>query len=141
MILVTIHCLITSLARIVTAKSYSADVERLISIYNKLKSNSRESLSPGTVKKYLHISQNIGDLEAFHHSHAALDWLRAKTRRESLPEKAQQQEWLLGVHKETSIFKDQQKPNQIKKIRAMKSFERSIVFTLNIIARRGIIFP
>ena len=51
------HCLITSLTRIVAAKPHSADVERLICVYNKLKSNDRASFSPGTIKNYLHVSQ------------------------------------------------------------------------------------
>ena len=59
------HCFITSLTRIVAAKPHSADVERLINVYNKLKSNDRASLSPGTIKNYLHVSQNMGDMETF----------------------------------------------------------------------------
>ena len=51
------HCLVTSLARIVAAKTHSADVERPISIY---------------IKNYFHLSQNMGDLEAFDPSKAAL---------------------------------------------------------------------
>ena len=59
------HCLITSLTRIVAAKPHSADVERLINVYNKLKSNDRASLSSGMIKNYLHVSQSMGDMETF----------------------------------------------------------------------------
>ena len=55
------HCLNTSLARILATKPHSGDVELLIIIY-KLKSSGRASLSPGTIKYYLHVSQNMGDL-------------------------------------------------------------------------------
>ena len=61
-------------------------------------------MSLGTIKKYLHVSQKMGELEAFDSSQAALDWLRGKTRRE----------WILSVNKEVSIVKEQQKFNQTK---------------------------
>ena len=61
----------------------------------------------------------MGDIEAFDPSQAALDWLRATTKWKRLPEKAQQQEWFLGVHKESSLIKEQQKLNQTENIRAM----------------------
>ena len=32
------------------------------------------SLSPGTIKNYLHVLQNMGDFEAFYPSQAAIDW-------------------------------------------------------------------
>ena len=61
-------------------------------------------MSPGTIKNYLHVSQNMGDLEVIDPSQAALDWLRGKARREKLPEKAKQEEWFLGVYKKASMF-------------------------------------
>ena len=67
------HCLITSLARILAAKPHSADVERLSSVHNKLKSNGRALLSPATTKNYLHVSQNMDGLETFDPSQVALD--------------------------------------------------------------------
>ena len=57
----------------------------------------------------------MGGFEALDPSQATLDWLRGKTRREMLPEKSQQQEWFLGIYKEASIFKEQQKLNQPKR--------------------------
>ena len=49
-------------------------------------------------------------------SQAALNWLRGKTRRKTLPEKAQRQEWFLGVYEEAStIINEQQNPNHTKK--------------------------
>ena len=116
------HCLITSLARIVAAKPHSADDERLISVYNKAKSNDRASLSPGTIKNYLHVSQNMGDLETFDPSQAALDWLETKAE-ERLPEKAEQQEWFLGVYQEASLFIEQIKLGQANKDKGNVKFE------------------
>ena len=44
----------TSLARVVAATPHSADVDRLINVYNKLKTPDRASLSPNTIANYLH---------------------------------------------------------------------------------------
>ena len=43
-----------ALARIIAAKPQSADVERLISAYNKIKADGRISIAPEALFKYMH---------------------------------------------------------------------------------------
>ena len=45
-----------ALARIIAAEPQSADVERLISTYNKIKTGGRSSISPETLCKYMFIA-------------------------------------------------------------------------------------
>ena len=112
--------LTTAIARVVAAKPHSADVERLISTYNKLKTSDRASLSSETIRNYLHVSENMGDLESFDPSQAALDWLTSKNRRARHPEKAKQQGWFIGVfteaedHRQTKKAEMSQNPNRVK---------------------------
>ena len=54
-----------ALARIVAAKPQSADEERLISIYNKIKTDRRSSISPETFRKYMFIATSMPDLASF----------------------------------------------------------------------------
>eukprot|EP00794_Sanderia_malayensis_P006716 gene6716-7477_t len=83
--------LTTAIAHVVAAKPHASDVERLISTYNKLKTLDRASLSSETLRHYLHVSENMVDLESFDPSQAALDWLTSKNRRARHPGKAKQQ--------------------------------------------------
>ena len=107
------YCLFTSFAPILAAKPH---VERLISIYNELKSSDRPSLSPGTIKNFLHVLQNKGDLEAFDPPQAALDSLRAKPEGKGYQTRHNNNNgYKEGIYKEASIFKEQQKLNQTKK--------------------------
>ena len=68
-------------------------------------------MSPGTIKNYLHLSQNMGDHEAFDPSQAALDWLREK-QKGNVARKGTTIRMIF-------IFDEQEKPNQTKKIRAV----------------------
>ena len=112
--------LTTAIARVVAAKPHSADVERLVSTYNKLKTSDRAWLSSETIRNYLHVSENMGDLESFDPSQAALDWLTSKNRRAKYPEKAKQQGWFIGVFTEAEDYRQKkkaeisQKPNRVK---------------------------
>eukprot|EP00794_Sanderia_malayensis_P014618 gene14618-16132_t len=109
-----------AIACLVAAKPHSADVERLISTYNKLKTSDRSSLSSTTLRNYLHVVQNMSDLDTFDPSQAALDWITDKERRARCPEKAKQQSWFVGVFKEAEDFRQRQnteksqKPKQVK---------------------------
>ena len=67
----------------------------------------------------MHVSQNMGDLKAFDIHNQPLTGLDEQQGSKRLPEKAQQQEWLLGFYKEASIFKEQKNLNQTKKKRAV----------------------
>jgi hypothetical protein len=90
----------TALARVVAAKPHSADVERLISVYNKLKTPDRAALSSKTISNYLHVSQNMCDVDDFNPSDAALLWMQNKDRRSRPVTKAKQQEWYKSVFRE-----------------------------------------
>ena len=48
-----------ALARTIAAKPQSADVERLISTYNKIKTDGGSSISPETLCKYMFIAINL----------------------------------------------------------------------------------
>uniref|UniRef100_A0A2S2N7C5 Uncharacterized protein n=1 Tax=Schizaphis graminum TaxID=13262 RepID=A0A2S2N7C5_SCHGA len=65
-------------ARILAIKPHSADVERLISYYNILKSHHRSSLSPETIKNCLHVKINMCTLSEFDPCEAVLYWLNLK---------------------------------------------------------------
>jgi hypothetical protein len=55
-------CLSVGLARVIALKPHSADVERLISSYNCLKTNVRSSVSSASLHAYLYISAKICQL-------------------------------------------------------------------------------
>ena len=109
-----------AIARLVAAKPHSADVERLISTYNKLKTSDRSSLSSTTLRNYLHVVQNMGDLDIFDPSQAALDWITDQERRARYPEKAKQQSWFVGVFKEAEDFRQRQKTEKSQKPKQVK---------------------
>ncbi len=72
--------LTAAIVRVVAAKPHSTDVECLISTYNKLKTSDRASLSSETLRNYMHVFQNMGDLESFDPPQTALDWLTNKEK-------------------------------------------------------------
>ena len=77
-----VYCtLITALARIVAAKPYSADVERLIKSYNVLKTDERSNLSSETLMNYLYIRHNMPVVAEFDARPAVLNCLKDKERR------------------------------------------------------------
>ena len=87
-----------ALARIIAAKPQSADVERLISTYNKIKTDGRSSISPETLCKYMFIAINMPDLASFDFRSPAMLWLEKKRRRlNHATEKAGKQDWFKGV--------------------------------------------
>ena len=80
------------------AKPQLADAERLISTYNKIKSDGRSSISPETLCKYMFIAINIPDLARFDFRSPAKLWLEKKRSRfNHAIEKALKQDWFKGV--------------------------------------------
>ena len=87
-----------ALARIITAKPQSADVERPISTYNKIKTDGRSSISPEALCKYMFIAMNMHDLARFDFRSPAKLWLEKNRRCFShATEKAGEQDWFKGV--------------------------------------------
>jgi hypothetical protein len=81
--------------KIFVAKPHSAEVERLISCYNIMKT-SRSSLSPDTIKNSLYIQFNMVTVNNFNPQPAVLIWLNKKDKHT----KATQQEYYEGVFPE-----------------------------------------
>ena len=87
-----------ALAIIIAAKPRSADVERLISTYNKIKTDGRSSFSPETLCKFMFIGINMPDLASFHFCFPAKLWLEKKRRHfNHATKKAGKQDWFKGV--------------------------------------------
>ena len=65
---------------ILACKPHSADCERVISLYNKIKSTCRSSFKCQTVSDYLYIHVNMPQLCDFDPKPAALRWMEEKDR-------------------------------------------------------------
>ncbi len=85
------------MARILVAKPHSADVERLISKNNLLKTSLRNSMTLQTENLYMFINENMPPLEKWEPRSAVLSWLNDKNRRERETTKAKQQAWFKGI--------------------------------------------
>ena len=75
-------------------KPHSADCERVISLYNKIKSKCRSSFKRRTVSDYLYIHMNMSQLCDFDPRPAALRWMEENIVGQ---EKAQKQESKSGL--------------------------------------------
>ena len=89
--------LAVTLSRILVCKPHSADCERLISAYNRLKTDSRCRLDNETVKNYLYILLNMPPLANYDPRPAVTYWLQEKSRRHKATPRASQQQWLSNV--------------------------------------------
>lgn len=89
--------LAVALSRILVCKPHSADCERLISAYNRLKTSARSSLDRQTISDYMYIHVNMPPLVQFDPRPAVLYWLTDKQRREKETPKAKQQDWFRTV--------------------------------------------
>lgn len=89
--------LTTIFARIIAAKPNSADVERLISCNNILKSPARTSFSMSAESWYLYIYFNMPPLDKWDPRPAIVKWLDAKKRRHKDCPKAKKQDWYKGI--------------------------------------------
>ena len=92
-----------ALARILASKSHSADVERLISTYNKVKTLGRASLSSSQLQNNLYILHNMPALENFD-IRPAVHLLLSKSRQDQEPLLFKRQQWYKGVFEEASII-------------------------------------
>lgn len=97
----------TAVARIIAAKPHSADVERIISYYNVLKTCKRSSLSPETIKNSLYIKINMPVVAEFDPQPAVLKWLNSKNRHSKVHPLGRQQEWYEGVFPEAKLKGDE----------------------------------
>lgn len=87
-----------AIARMLAAKPHSADVERLISSYNQLKTAERSSLSESTLSEMLSIRHNMPPIALWDPRPATYNWMTSKERRpEQNPSKAKEQKYFKGV--------------------------------------------
>ena len=86
-----------ALARVIAAKPHSADVKRLISRYNVLKSPARSRLNTDTLHYYIFIGFNLPPLASYDARPAVRYWLADKKRRASASSKYKAQKWFNGV--------------------------------------------
>ena len=92
-----------ALARILAAKPHSADVERLISCSNLLKSPDRSRMYVDTENLYLFVYYNMPPLYEWNPKPAVLLWLRSKERRYHTDRpKGKEQPYFRGVFAEAS---------------------------------------
>ena len=111
--------LCTAYARIAACTAHSADVERVISLYNQLKTADRSSLSNDTLAHNLYVNMNMPTLAEFDPRPAALYWMSEKRHRAVEPSKAIQQEWFMQTFREAT---DIQKLNKKKDKEPKKTF-------------------
>ncbi|KAF0753973.1 E3 SUMO-protein ligase KIAA1586-like [Aphis craccivora] len=90
------------LARILVAKPHSADVERLISTSNILKSIDRQSLSVETENQFLYVHLNMPPLMSWDPRPAIVKWINTSDRRVRHTPKAKQQDWFKGIFEKAS---------------------------------------
>ncbi|CAB3981496.1 Hypothetical predicted protein [Paramuricea clavata] len=100
--------LVIALARVIAVKPHSADVERLISRYNILKSPARSRLNTDTLHYYiLVIGFNLPPLASYDARPAVRYCLTDKKRKPSASSKCKtQKRWFNGVFFENSIGND-----------------------------------
>ena len=85
------------LARILAAKPHSADVERLISCSNILKSPGRAKMQLDTENLYLFVHYNMPPLSQWEPREAILNWLKNKPHRSTSRPKAKEQRYFNGM--------------------------------------------
>ena len=105
------------LGRILACKPHSADCERVISLYNKIKPTCRSSFKRQTVSDYLYIHMNMPQLCDFDPRPAALRWMEEKDRRARENTKAGKQEWFRKV-----FAKDDKEDEEVKEIELKRKF-------------------
>lgn len=85
----------------------SADVERIISYYNVLKTCNRSSLFPETNKNSLYIKLNMPTVDEFDPHPAVLQCLNSKNGHSKVHPLGKQQEWYEGVFPESKLKSDE----------------------------------
>jgi hypothetical protein len=87
-----------ALARLLAAKPHSADVERLISSYNQLKTYQRSALSASSLSANLFIRHNMPPVAQWDPRPAIYHWMTKKDRRpDQNPSEAKKQDYFKGV--------------------------------------------
>lgn len=94
------------LARVLAAKPHSADVERLISCSNNLKSPDRSSMHVETENLYLYIHYNMPPVYLWDPRLAVVKWLNNKSHRVVTRHKGKQQNYFRGVFPEADNATD-----------------------------------
>jgi len=110
------HALAVTLSRIIVCKPQSADCQRLISAYNRLKSDVRSPLDCETISDYLYVFVNMPPLAQYDPRPAVLYWLQDKQRRHKSAPKASQQDWLRRV------FNDMEEQSAPEKEQLVRKF-------------------
>lgn len=103
----------TALARLLAAKPHSADVERLIHSYNKIKTKDRASVGSQELHNQLHVQLNMGPLDSFNPEPAAFKWLTTKKRRDRPVTKKKQEPYFKGVFEEADCRKKKPAPQRV----------------------------
>lgn len=93
----------TAFARILAAKPHSADVERLISASNCLKTADRSRITVDTENLYLFIHYNLPPLVLWDPTPSVIHWLNQRERRVRQRPKGKQQQYFRGVFPEASL--------------------------------------
>lgn len=96
----TFHKYCNIFARILVAKPHSADVERLISASNLLKSPLRSTMSVKTENMYLYIHYNMPPLYEWDPNMSIVKWIKSKKHRIITRKKAKEQNYFNGVFPE-----------------------------------------
>lgn len=96
------NTILTIFSRVLAAKSHSADVERLISTSNILKSADRQNLLVESENEYLFVHFNMPPLSLWDPRDAVLSWTNETSRRVKETPKAREQSWFKGVFAEAS---------------------------------------
>jgi len=92
----------TALSRILAAKPHGADVERLISASNNLKSPGRSRMSVETENLYLFVHYNLPPLYAWDPRPAAHYWMTRHSRRVQERRHGKKQQYFRGMFVEAS---------------------------------------
>jgi hypothetical protein len=105
------------LGRILVCKPHSADCERVISLYNKVKSTCTSSLKRQTMSDYLYIHINMPPLSNFDPRPATLQWMDEKECRTRNTPKAGEQEWFSKVFLQDNSFENEEaeEANEVKR--------------------------
>lgn len=92
------HTLTVALARLLAAKPHSADVERLISSYNQLKTPDRSSLTAPSLSAMLFVRHNMPPLANWDPRPATYHWMTSTDRRpDQTPTKAKDQDYFKNI--------------------------------------------
>ena len=101
------------LGRILVCKPHSADCERVISLYNKVKLTCRSSLKRQTMSDYIHM--NMPPLSDLDPRPETFRWMDEKEHRPRNTPKAAQQEWFSEDFQQCNSFDNQEDQEEVKK--------------------------